>query len=144
MPLAIEPYKWMYNGVAQDRGGSNRGAVGRMVDAQDKGNQALLVCRNVTVNGRRTSLRMEPLLWDSLKDIAEREGLTIHRMCSEIDRRRGAANLTAALRVFIISYYRRAAVTVHGFAEPPAEGLAAASDSPLLRRALEDAIPLDD
>lgn len=115
-----------------------------MVDAQDKGNQALLVCRNVTVNGRRTSLRMEPLLWDSLKEIAGREGMTIHKVCSEIDRRRGVANLTAALRVFIISYYRRAAVTVTGFAEPPAEGLAAPADSPLLRRALEDAIPLDD
>lgn len=115
-----------------------------MVNAQDKSNQALLVCRNVTVNGRRTSLRMEPLLWDSLKEIAQREGLTIHKMCSEIDCRRGPANLTAALRVFIISYYRRAAVPLRGFAEPAAGGLGPTAASPLLRRALEDAIPLDD
>jgi predicted DNA-binding ribbon-helix-helix protein len=109
-----------------------------------KNNQSVLVCRNVTVNGRRTSLRMEPLLWDSLKDIAERENLSINQVCSEIDRRREAANLTAALRVFIISYYRNAAPAgPGGFDEESAPGFAQ-GDSPLLRRALAEAIPLDE
>lgn len=109
-----------------------------------KNNQSVLVCRNVTVNGRRTSLRMEPLLWDSLKDIAEREKLTVNQVCSEIDNRRDAANLTAALRVFIISYYRNAATSdPGGFAEEPPPDFAQ-GDSPLLRRALAEAIPLDE
>lgn len=109
-----------------------------------KNNQAALVCRNVTVNGRRTSLRMEPLLWDSLKEIVERENLSINQVCSEIDDRRGGANLTAALRVFIISYYRSAAFAGSGgFAEEPPAALTP-SDSPILRRALADAIPLDE
>lgn len=121
-----------------------RDAVGRMTAGRKKNNQAHLVCRNVTVNGRRTSLRMEPLLWSALGEIAERETLTVNRICCEIDNRRGAANLTAALRVFIISYYRNAALpTPDGFAEPADDSLGK-PESPLLRRALDDAIPLDD
>ena len=77
--------------------------------------QPALICRNVTVSGRRTSLRMEPLLWDSLKDICEREDLTLNELCTQIDSRRGEANLTASIRVFIISYYRAAL-------KPPARG----------------------
>lgn len=119
-------------------------AIGRMVNVREKNNQDLLVCRNVTVSGRRTSLRMEPLLWDSLKEISERENLSINRICSEIDRRRGCANLTAALRVFIISYYRNAMqLSPQGMAEA-ADGALSPAESPLLRRALSDAIPLDD
>lgn len=134
------------NGCIADRkvGLKTRDAVGRMTKGREKNNQAHLVCRNVTVNGRRTSLRMEPLLWSALSEIAEREALTINRICSEIDDRRGAANLTAALRVFIISYYRNAAIPVPGgFAEPVDDSLGK-TESPLLRRALEDAIPLND
>jgi predicted DNA-binding ribbon-helix-helix protein len=67
-----------------------------------------LVCRNVKVSGRRTSLRMEPYIWDSLKEICERERLTLNEICSLIDRRRGDANLTASIRVLIVSYYRTA------------------------------------
>ncbi len=81
---------------------------------------------------------MEPLLWDSLREICEREDMTIHQLCSQIDQRRGAANLTAAIRIFIVSYYRGASPWgVSGFSE---EGRA----SPLLKRAMRDAIPLDD
>jgi predicted DNA-binding ribbon-helix-helix protein len=68
----------------------------------------ILICRNVSVNGRRTSLRMEPMLWDALCEICDRESMTINQICSQIDRRRGAANLTASIRVFIISYLRAA------------------------------------
>ena len=97
-----------------------------------------LICRNVTVSGRRTSLRMEPLLWDSLKDICEREGCTLNELCTMIDSRRGTANLTASIRVFIVSYYRQAVANTpqNSFGE---EG----SMSQALRRALQDAVPLD-
>jgi len=66
------------------------------------------VCRNVTVSGRRTSIRMEPLMWDSLVDICAREGRSVHDVSSLVDRCRGDSSLTAALRVFILSYYRAA------------------------------------
>lgn len=75
------------------------------------------VCRNVTVSGRRTSVRMEPLLWDSLSDIMRREQRTIHEIATLVDRRRGDSSLTAALRVFILSYFREATERLTGLEE---------------------------
>lgn len=74
-----------------------------------------LVNRNVTVNGHRTSMRLEPAMWDALEDICRREGLTIHEACSLVDTRRSQSSLTAAMRVFILGYFR-AAVTETGHA----------------------------
>lgn len=74
-----------------------------------------LVNRNVTVNGHRTSMRLEPAMWDALEDICRREGLTIHEVCSLVDTRRSQSSLTAAMRVFILGYFR-AAVTETGHA----------------------------
>ena len=66
-------------------------------------------CRNVSVAGRRTSVRMEPVMWRSLEDIRDREGLTLNQICTLVDNLRGDAGLTAALRVFIVAYYREVA-----------------------------------
>jgi predicted DNA-binding ribbon-helix-helix protein len=63
-------------------------------------------CRNVLVSGRRTSVRMESVMWRSLEDIRQREGLTVNQICTLVDTLRGEAGLTAALRVFIVAYYR--------------------------------------
>jgi predicted DNA-binding ribbon-helix-helix protein len=101
----------------------------------------VLICRNVSVNGRRTSLRMEPMLWDALCEICDRESVTVNQLCSQIDRRRGAANLTASIRVFIISYLRAAVAhsPVQGLEDTPAN-----TASPLFRKAMDDAVPLAD
>ncbi|OYQ35843.1 hypothetical protein CHU95_06120 [Niveispirillum lacus] len=77
------------------------------------------VCRNVVVAGARTSVRMEPLLWDCLTEISERESQSVNDIVTMIDGRRGDSALTAALRVFILSYFRTAAGT-----SPPLAGLA--------------------
>ncbi len=68
-----------------------------------------LVNRNVTVGGRRTSLRLEPAMWDALEEICQREEMSQHELCAMIDERRRASSLTAAIRVFIVNYFRAAA-----------------------------------
>jgi predicted DNA-binding ribbon-helix-helix protein len=68
-----------------------------------------LVSRNITVAGHRTSMRLEPEMWDALFDICQREGLSPHDVCTAVDARRHASSLTAALRVFIMNYFRMAA-----------------------------------
>ena len=69
-----------------------------------------LVIRNVTVLNKRTSLRMEPEMWDALGDVSAREGLTIHQVCNIVaEKKGGEASLTGALRVFLMSYFRAAA-----------------------------------
>ena len=68
-----------------------------------------LVSRNVSVSARRTSLRLEPSMWDALAEIARRENMTIHQLCTQVDVRRHESSLTAAIRVFTLSYFRAAA-----------------------------------
>jgi predicted DNA-binding ribbon-helix-helix protein len=84
----------------------------------DASAQSGLINRNVTVNGRRTSIRLEPEMWDALEEIAKRENVRASDVVSRIDRevRSGAfrgSGLTARVRVFVLGYFR-AAATEHG------------------------------
>ena len=57
-------------------------------------------------------------MWNALKDIATRENTTIHKICSLISLRKvPESSLTAAIRVFLMLYYR-AAITPEGHAVP--------------------------
>jgi len=69
-----------------------------------------LLGRNVTILGRRTSIRLEPQMWDILYEVAEREKTTIHEFCSLVSiRKHENASLTSSIRVFLLLYYRAAA-----------------------------------
>lgn len=71
--------------------------------------ESTLVSRNVVVGARRTSLRLEPPMWQCLEEVARRERVSLNRLCTEIDQRRRESSLTAAIRVFILGYFRAAA-----------------------------------
>ena len=73
------------------------------------GKRKNLRSRNVTINGRRTSLRLEEEFWDGLSDISEREGLSVHELCTLIDRHRHGSSRTSAVRAFIVTYFRTVA-----------------------------------
>ena len=77
-----------------------------------------LVIRNIVVAGHRTSVRLEPAMWEALLEIARLQQTNINQLVTEIDRQRQASSLTAAIRVYIVDFYRRAATPVG--AEPAA------------------------
>lgn len=62
--------------------------------------------RSITINGRRTSIRMERSLWLALADIALRENSRVRDLVALVDSVRGDHGLTAALRVFVVNYLR--------------------------------------
>lgn len=69
-----------------------------------------LAIRNVTIAGRRTSVRLEPEMWAAMGEICERENRSPHQICSRIsERKHPQSSLTAAIRVFIMAYFRAAA-----------------------------------
>ncbi|HPF78783.1 MAG TPA: ribbon-helix-helix domain-containing protein [Alphaproteobacteria bacterium] len=73
-------------------------------------NKSSLVSRNITVLGKRTSVRLEPEMWREMKNISERENCSIHDLCSLISLRKSKrTSLTAAIRVFLMLYFRAAA-----------------------------------
>ncbi len=47
-------------------------------------------------------------MWHALEEVAADSGLTIHELCTMIDLRRRESSLTAAVRVFLLCYYRDA------------------------------------
>jgi|SRR5579862_6415686 predicted DNA-binding ribbon-helix-helix protein len=68
-----------------------------------------LTIRNVVVAGHRTSVRLEPVMWEALREIARGRDMALNDLVTEIDQHRGAPSLTAAIRVFIVDFYRSAA-----------------------------------
>ena len=68
-----------------------------------------LVSKNITVAGRRTSVRLEPEMWVGLNELAQRERCSIHDVCTLVGyRKNNNTSLTAAIRVFVMLYYRAA------------------------------------
>ena len=68
-----------------------------------------LILKNITVLAKRTSIRLEPEMWTALKQISKRERCTIHDLCSLISLRKNPkTSLTAAIRVFLMLYFRSA------------------------------------
>ncbi len=87
--------------------------------------RSTLRSKNVTVAGHRTSVRLEPEMWSALNDIVDIEGLSLHLICTELDRRKDeGTSLTAALRVFVMAYHQSAAteeghkLAGHGYGIP--------------------------
>ena len=68
-----------------------------------------MLSRNVNILGHRTSVRLEKEMWESLKSISDREGCKVHDICSLVQmRKRPDTSLTAAIRVFVMLYFKAA------------------------------------
>ena len=67
----------------------------------------MFMYKSVKVNGRRTSMRLEKEMWESLADICLREKTTIHKICSALDLHREGLGLSLAVRLFVLRYYRK-------------------------------------
>lgn len=65
--------------------------------------------RSLTVAGHRTSISLEDAFWAGLRDIAAARASTVAALVAEIDRGRGTANLSSAIRVFVLGHFRAAA-----------------------------------
>ena len=65
-----------------------------------------VVKRSITIAGHRTSVSVEDAFWKSLKTIAAHCDLSIAALISEIDSGRGKANLSSAIRLFVLAWYQ--------------------------------------
>ena len=55
--------------------------------------------RSITISGHRTSITLEDIFWQALKDIAREKGVTLASLIRDIDAGR-TGNLSSALRTF--------------------------------------------
>lgn len=75
-----------------------------------------LVNRNVVAGRGRTSMRLEPELWEALYEICQREQIPVGEIVRQVEARGAAGGRTSAVRVFVMQYFRLAA-TEQGHAE---------------------------
>ncbi len=68
-----------------------------------------VVKRSIVIAGHKTSVSLEDAFWAGLKEIAHGKGMTLSDLVASIDGGRGDGNLSSAIRLFVLDYYRDAA-----------------------------------
>ena len=59
--------------------------------------------RSVSIRGHRTSFSLEDDFWNELKAIADKRGISVAQLVTQVDLRRGEEeNLSSALRLFVL------------------------------------------
>ena len=64
-----------------------------------------LAKRSILVAGHHTSLTLEDVFWEALKDIAAAREVSVNALVTEIDAGR-TGNLSSAVRVFVLQTLR--------------------------------------
>ncbi len=80
----------------------------QMADLSSLAVAPAVVSRSVAIGGRRASLRLEAVIWDGLKEIAQREGKVLEALCAEIhDTRTEGIPFATSVRVYVLNYFRK-------------------------------------
>lgn len=62
--------------------------------------------RSLSIAGHRTSVALEPEFWAGLEALATERALALPDLVREIDESRDNPNLSSALRVAVLEFYR--------------------------------------
>jgi predicted DNA-binding ribbon-helix-helix protein len=65
-----------------------------------------VVKRSIVIAGHKTSVSLEDEFWDALKEIAARRNVTLSDLVASIDASRSQGNLSSAIRLFVLDYFR--------------------------------------
>lgn len=68
--------------------------------------KSLVVKRSIVIGGHKTSVSLEDAFWKGLKEIAWGRDRTLSQLVSAIDAERHTANLSSAIRLFVLDHYR--------------------------------------
>jgi predicted DNA-binding ribbon-helix-helix protein len=65
-----------------------------------------VVKRSIVIAGHKTSVSLEDAFWKCLKEIAGSRDMTLSDLVATIDTDRQQGNLSSAIRLFVLDYYR--------------------------------------
>ena len=65
-----------------------------------------VVKRSIVIAGHKTSVSLEDAFWQALKEIAFARHTTLSDLVATIDSGRQHRNLSSALRLFVLDFYR--------------------------------------
>jgi predicted DNA-binding ribbon-helix-helix protein len=78
-----------------------------------------VVKRSIVIAGHKTSVSLEDAFWKGLKDIAGGRDTTLSELVASIDTERRHGNLSSAIRLFVLDYYRSQASDERGAHDGP-------------------------
>ncbi|MET0277714.1 MAG: ribbon-helix-helix domain-containing protein [Pseudorhodoplanes sp.] len=67
-----------------------------------------VVRRTIMIGRHKTSVSLEDAFWNGLKEIYRQQDMTLIDLVGEIDSNRQHSNLSSAIRLFVLDYYRSA------------------------------------
>jgi predicted DNA-binding ribbon-helix-helix protein len=65
-----------------------------------------IIKRSIIVAGHKTSVSLEDAFWKGLKEIAVGRDMTLSDLVAAIDSERRHGNLSSAIRLFVLDFYR--------------------------------------
>jgi len=65
-----------------------------------------VVKRSIVIGGHKTSVSLEDAFWRGLKEIAGARDMTLSDLVAAIDTDRQHGNLSSAIRLFVLDFYR--------------------------------------
>ena len=65
-----------------------------------------VVKRSIDIAGHKTSVSLEDAFWKGLKEIANGRDMTLSDLVAAIDSERQHGNLSSAIRLFVLDFYR--------------------------------------
>jgi predicted DNA-binding ribbon-helix-helix protein len=65
-----------------------------------------VIKRSIVIAGHKTSVSIEDTFWTALKEIALARRQSLAELIGAIDGARRGRNLSSAIRVFVLDYYR--------------------------------------
>ena len=69
-----------------------------------------VVKRSIVVAGHKTSVSLEEAFWNGMKEISGLRNMTLSELVGEIDSNRQQGNLSSAIRLFVLDYFRNRAM----------------------------------
>ena len=66
----------------------------------------MLLCKNVIVNGRRTSMRLEKEVWYALSESCRHQNISLNTLCSQIEDTKDDTGLSSAMRIHALNFYK--------------------------------------
>ena len=71
--------------------------------------RSAIIKRSIVIDGHKTSISLEDAFWQGLKEICEQRGVTVSAQVKAIDGERNIGNLSSAVRLFVLNYFRAGA-----------------------------------
>lgn len=79
-----------------------------------------VVKRSIVVAGHKTSVSLEAAFWNGMKEISGLRNMTLSELVREIDSKRQQGNLSSAIRLFVLDYFKNGAmVSQKSVSAPP-------------------------